>query len=55
MKSAAIFCRQVVTWVLYMLCKIYLVKDHKISNNSTADKARKRIAQILNPWKLEIF
>jgi hypothetical protein len=33
-KSAARFCHQVAAWVPDMFCNFYLVKSHKIANNS---------------------
>jgi hypothetical protein len=39
-KSAASFCRQVAAWFPHMFCNFYLMKNHKIANNSTTTKAR---------------
>jgi hypothetical protein len=43
-KSAASFCRQVAAWFPNMFCNFYLVKNHKIANNSTTTKAREKIS-----------
>jgi hypothetical protein len=43
-KSAASFCHQVVAWVRDMFCKFYIVKNHKIVNNTTTVKARVKIS-----------
>jgi hypothetical protein len=37
-KSAASFCRQVTTWAPDMFCNSFLVKNHKIANNSASTK-----------------
>ncbi len=42
-KSAACFCCQVAACVTDMFCNFYLVKNHKIANNSTTTKAREII------------
>jgi hypothetical protein len=39
-KSAARFCSQVASWVPDMFCNFYLVKIHKIANNSATTEAR---------------
>jgi hypothetical protein len=39
-KSAASFCCQVAAWVPVMFCNFYLVKNHKIANDSKITKAR---------------
>jgi len=39
-KSAASFCHQVATLVPDMFCSFYLVKNHKIANNSETTEAR---------------
>jgi hypothetical protein len=41
-KSAVSFCRQVASWVKDMVRNFYLVKNHKIANNSTTTKAREK-------------
>ncbi len=41
-KSAASFCHLVVARVTNMFCNFYLVKIHKIANNSTTIKAREK-------------
>jgi hypothetical protein len=43
-KSAASFCRQVAAWFPDMFSKFYLVKNHKIANNSTTAEAREKIS-----------
>ncbi len=47
--SAPSFCCQAAAWVTNMFCNIYLVKNHKIANNSTTTKLQKKYAQIWNP------
>jgi hypothetical protein len=47
-KSAARFCCQVASWVLDMFCNFYLVKNHKIANNSATTEAREKYTQICN-------
>jgi hypothetical protein len=43
-ESAAIFCHQVAAWVPDMFCNFYLVKIHKIANNSSVTtEAREKI------------
>ncbi len=37
--SAASFCHQVAVWDPNMLCGFYLVKHHKIPNNSATTEA----------------
>jgi len=39
-ESAASFCRQVAARVPDILCNFYLVKNHKIANNSATTEAR---------------
>ncbi len=41
-KSAAEFFCQVAAWVRDMLCNFYLVKGHKIANDSTTTEAREK-------------
>jgi hypothetical protein len=43
-KLAARFCSQVAAWVPDMFCNFYLVKHHKIANNSTAPKAKEKLS-----------
>jgi len=38
-KLVSIYCHQVAAWVPDMFCNIYLVKNHKIANNSTNTEA----------------
>jgi len=40
--SAASFCHQVAALVPDMVCNFYLVKNHKIANNSTTIEAREK-------------
>ncbi len=46
-KSAASFCRQVAAWFPDMFCNFYLVKNHKITKNSTTTKAGEKISTYL--------
>jgi hypothetical protein len=46
-KSAARFCHQVAAWVPDMFCDIYLVKGHKIANNSATTETREKIITYL--------
>jgi len=48
-KSATSFCCQVAALVLDMFCNFYLVKNHKIANNSATTEAREKDAHIGNP------
>jgi hypothetical protein len=41
-KSAAIFCRQAAVLVPDMFCNFYLVKNHKIANNSATTEAEEK-------------
>jgi hypothetical protein len=50
--SAAGFCRQVAAWVTDMFCNFYLVKNHKIANNSTTTKARDKLSTYLESVEL---
>ncbi len=43
-KSAAIFCHQVAVWVPVMFCNFYLVKNHKVGNNSETNDAREKVS-----------
>jgi hypothetical protein len=55
-KSAASFCRQVAASVPDMFCNFYLVKNHKIANNSATAEAREKNTCILKILRiLEIF
>jgi hypothetical protein len=45
-KSAASFCRQVAALVPDMFSNFYLVKNHKIANNSATTKATEKLAHI---------
>ena len=40
--SAASFCHQVAALVPDMVCNFYLVKNHKIANNSATIEAREK-------------
>jgi hypothetical protein len=46
-QSAARFCWQVAASVPYMFCNFYLVKSHKIVNNSATKKVREKIRKYL--------
>jgi hypothetical protein len=46
-KSAASFCHQVAALVPHMFCNYYLVKTHKIANNSATTEAREKISTYL--------
>ena len=46
-ESAASFCCQVAALVPDMVCNFYLVKNHKIANNSTTIEAREKISTYL--------
>jgi hypothetical protein len=46
-KSAASFCHQVAALVPDMFCNFYLVKIHKIANNSATPEAREKISAYL--------
>jgi hypothetical protein len=50
--SAASFCRQVVALVPDMVCNFYLVKIHKIVNNSATTEAREKISTYLESLEL---
>jgi hypothetical protein len=39
---AASFCLQVAAWVSDVFCNFYLLKNHKIADNSTTPKAREK-------------
>ncbi len=41
-KSAASFCLQVAAWVSDMFCNFYLLKNHKIADNSIITEARQK-------------
>jgi len=41
-KSAASFCHQVSAWVPDLFSNFYLVKSHKIANNSLTTEAREK-------------
>jgi hypothetical protein len=47
--SAASFCLLVAAWVSDMIRNFYLVKNHKIANNSTTTKAREKINTVFAP------
>ncbi len=53
-KSAASFCHQVAALVPDKFCNFYLVKNHKIANNSATTEAREKISTYLESlefWK----
>jgi hypothetical protein len=52
-KSTASFCHQVAAWVSDMFCNFYLVKNHKIANNSTTNKARLKISTYLESLEFQ--
>jgi hypothetical protein len=52
-KSVASFCRQVAASVPDMFCNFYLVKNHKIANNSATTAATEKITTYLE--SLEFF
>ncbi len=54
-KSAASFCHQVAALASDMLCDFYLVKNHKIANNSATTEAREKISTDLNTLEFEKF
>ena len=41
-KSAGSFCRQKAAWISVMFCNSYIVKNHKIANNSKIAEAREK-------------
>jgi hypothetical protein len=43
-KSVVSFCRQVAASVPDMFCNLYLVKNHKIANNTATIEAREKIS-----------
>jgi hypothetical protein len=43
-KTASRFCHQVSAWVPDMCSNFYLVKSHKIANNSLTTQAREKIS-----------
>jgi hypothetical protein len=45
--SAASFCHQVAALVPDRFCSFYLVKNHKIANNSATIEAREKISTYL--------
>jgi hypothetical protein len=45
--AAASFCRQVAALVKDLFCNFYLVKNHKIANNSATTEAREKISTYL--------
>ncbi len=50
-KSAARLCHQVAPWVPDMFCNFYLVKNHKITNNSATTEAGGKISSYLESWE----
>jgi hypothetical protein len=52
-KSSASFCHQMAALVIAMLCNFYLVKNHKIVQNSATTEAREKISPYLE--SLEFF
>ena len=51
-KSAAIFCHQVTAWVPDMFCNFYVVKSHKIANNSATTEAIEKISTDLKSLEI---
>ncbi len=51
--SAASFCHHVAALVSGMLCNFYVVKNHKIANNSATTEAREKISTDLNTLEFE--
>jgi hypothetical protein len=45
--SAASFCHQVAALVPNMFCSFYLVKNHKIANNSATTETKEKISTYL--------
>jgi hypothetical protein len=45
--TAAKVCRQVAALVPDMFCNFYLVKNHRIANNSATTEAREKISTYL--------
>ncbi len=54
-KSAASFCCQVAAWFTYMFFNFCLVKNHKITKNSTAAKAREKISTDLESFEFKKY
>ncbi len=54
-ESAANFCHQVAAWFPDLFSNFYLVKNHKIANNSTTTKAREKISTDLESLEFEKF
>jgi len=55
-ESPASFCLQVVAWVTDVFCNFYLVKNLKISDNSTTTKSTEKIGTNLEALEFqEIF
>ena len=50
-KSAARLCHHATAGVPDMFCNFYLVKSHKIANNSAATEARKKISTDLESFE----
>jgi hypothetical protein len=53
-KSAAIFCHQVAAWAPDIFLKCHLVKNYKITNNSTTTKAREKINTGLKSLEFQV-
>ncbi len=51
-KLAAIFCHQVAAWIPNIFCNFYLVKSHKIANNSATTEAREKISTDLESLEI---
>jgi hypothetical protein len=50
-KSVANFCCQVASWISDMFCNFYLVKNHKMAENSTTTKGKEKINMDLESVK----
>jgi hypothetical protein len=54
-KSVASFCCLVAALVPDMFCNFYLVKNHKIANNSAATQAKEKIRTHLESSEFKTF
>ncbi len=54
-EKAASFCHQVTALVRDMFCNFYLVKNHKIANNSATTEAREKISTDLESLEFQKF
>jgi hypothetical protein len=51
-ESAASFCHQLAALFPDLFCNFYLVKNHKIANNSATTKAREKISANLESLEI---